>query len=1529
MASKEKERSLYDMIRTILSPGFEESSSKFVIILDGYWTSSPGLTNVMPVLAPVIEKAVQDNEAPVIDRHSHKLIPPSKVLADVRQNDLQKMVAEMIKIEKGKGPRSRAPVLDCFPEFDVPEEHQKLTPEDYRDKTEAYWQERANYREAKYRGRMQALSKCECHAVIDAVLKRHRNDPDGLEALKEGITRYFQQELSLRLPCAMMAYFAALKGTQEGQPEPSGSPSGSSEGPLSATSSDDGVNEGFGFEGARVEGGLKRPRREGLAHARFELTRSMGLPGSGLDGLPGAGLGRLSGSGLEGPLGSGLEGPLGSGFEGPSGSVVKGLPSSGLEGLPSSGFEGLPSAGMEGLPGAGMEGLPGSELGSLPGSKFGGYPGSNFEGGSTGLSWDMVLEAARDGPGLVLVDCEPESPGGSALQEGSEEMDTWILYPKNGAGVYEPEAGAGGWEEENEQEMVVGERQGEAEGGGQSDEEGGEEEEEEDEDEGDDMDSDGGGDDDDGKPPPRGGGNGAADCRGRDGGSSDGDRDGGSGGGSRPSDSGDTGSWYLPEWDAGCGLRGGPDVPVRVADVSGARNPQRVAAGGQEMQLAAIADVSECLAGSRPHSEALAVQAPPPPTPLVPGTNNGSSKPGTGTSLLGWFRRAFKKGTKNAKSENSATTPPELSGVEPGGGTIGRPKEGPEADTPKAVDIAQMGIANLDLNSTVLRSVRIFTYQDLEVATDNFGSAKLLGGLLGKVYRGQLDGAPVSLKLLDLEGLQDPGEIRRKVEILSRLRHPHVATLLGYSPERGGCLVYEYCANGSLEDCLAGKGDSAPLPWFERIRIAVEIAEALQYIHTSRPHIIHENLTPSNILLDENVTAKLADVGVASAPPELATAAMAKTARSSSEGPQRTPESDSGRQISTDPEGQRNGDSADPQSTESDVYAFGICVLQLLTNRAPHDVVGAMKDALDEGGFMALLDRTAGRWPEYVAHKLALLGVQCTTPAVEDRPDRIMHLLPQLRTIHELAQDMAAPQEIAPVLCSYKPPAPLEEQNQNLADRQGSAGHMVPWDATTQELLPLRSLHNTETTPGASESTEEDVPANYRCPITGGVMVDPVFLFSSRQSYERAAVQQWLSGSGPGTIQHPGRIELTPNYDLRREIRSWASRVRYPLPTETPNYSDNAHSLVSLAPRLQTGTTLDKLKAGARDGDPRAQFQLGICFSVPCLGVSFDEATAADYFEMAGEGPGGLPEAWAALSDCYFYGKGVPQDKERGVEYASRVIHLAEPIAKLVLATACREGSGGVKRNPALAEWLITAAETELLRWATQANDPLFETALGVKYWNEDEAKAVYWLGQAAAQGAALANALLGRYYLKQRDTPQSLLTHKAVPLKKVFGYYKEAAGKGYAPAQHVVGECYLSGTGVRKDRGKASKWFLRAAGSGYAPAQLARGKCLPPAKALWWFERAAEQGLAEAHYQLSLLYRKGAKRTSLHRREDLSKAHEFLSKAAALGHGQALADMEAQAGRLGAVRVGNKERLKRWAEGFGAGKIWRKTSEV
>lgn len=94
--------------------------------------------------------------------------------------------------------------------------------------------------------------------------------------------------------------------------------------------------------------------------------------------------------------------------------------------------------------------------------------------------------------------------------------------------------------------------------------------------------------------------------------------------------------------------------------------------------------------------------------------------------------------------------------------------------------------------------------------------------------------------------------------------------LLGACPEYG-VLVYEYMANGSLEDRLTRKGNTPPLSWQIRFRIAAEIATGLLFLHQTKPEpLVHRDLKPGNILLDHNYVSKISDVGLARLVPAIA-----------------------------------------------------------------------------------------------------------------------------------------------------------------------------------------------------------------------------------------------------------------------------------------------------------------------------------------------------------------------------------------------------------------------------------------------------------------------------------------------------------------------------------------------------------------------------------------------------------------------------------------------------------------------------------
>lgn len=126
-----------------------------------------------------------------------------------------------------------------------------------------------------------------------------------------------------------------------------------------------------------------------------------------------------------------------------------------------------------------------------------------------------------------------------------------------------------------------------------------------------------------------------------------------------------------------------------------------------------------------------------------------------------------------------------------------------------------------------------------------------------------MKGMEVAIKVLRENSLQGETEFKREVEVLSRVRHPHIVMLLGVCTERPS-LIYELMKGSSLEDRLARLNNQPPVMWHDRVRIMLESARALQFLHSQEPQpILHRDFKPANVLLDSHLTAKLGDVGMA------------------------------------------------------------------------------------------------------------------------------------------------------------------------------------------------------------------------------------------------------------------------------------------------------------------------------------------------------------------------------------------------------------------------------------------------------------------------------------------------------------------------------------------------------------------------------------------------------------------------------------------------------------------------------------------
>ncbi|MCO5599305.1 hypothetical protein L7F22_053406 [Adiantum nelumboides] len=167
-----------------------------------------------------------------------------------------------------------------------------------------------------------------------------------------------------------------------------------------------------------------------------------------------------------------------------------------------------------------------------------------------------------------------------------------------------------------------------------------------------------------------------------------------------------------------------------------------------------------------------------------------------------------------------------------------------------------------------LRKLQKYSYKELKKATNRFDETQKLGkGGYGVVYRGLLrNGEEVAVKKLVLSSLQGEREFQNELSICRRLESRYVVKLLGFAThgDKVRLLVYECMQNRSLQEALLEKHTSVHLNWESRFSIILDIARALAYLHLEcQPPVVHGDVKPSNVLLDEHFRAYLADFGLA------------------------------------------------------------------------------------------------------------------------------------------------------------------------------------------------------------------------------------------------------------------------------------------------------------------------------------------------------------------------------------------------------------------------------------------------------------------------------------------------------------------------------------------------------------------------------------------------------------------------------------------------------------------------------------------
>lgn len=380
-----------------------------------------------------------------------------------------------------------------------------------------------------------------------------------------------------------------------------------------------------------------------------------------------------------------------------------------------------------------------------------------------------------------------------------------------------------------------------------------------------------------------------------------------------------------------------------------------------------------------------AIPPPPPPPPprpqslpTTPSDEGGSSRKwvfvgvgiGAAVFFLVLISGAWFFLHRRARRNQSSATPPSLI----------KKLNDESVEAQPWSSVSSEGIRN------AIETLTVYKFEDLQTATESFAESNRING---SVYRGSFKGDEAAVKVMK-------GDVSREIDVLRQINHSHIIRLSGFCLHQGiTYLVYEYAEKGSLNDWLQNikmqnqdsfnSHSTGFLDWKQRVQIAYDIVDALNYLHNfTNPPYIHKNLKSSNVLLDSNMRAKVANFGWA-----------------------RSSDTDHSAPVMTRHVVGTYGYMA-PEYVESglitpklDVFAFGVVLLELMSGRE----AVASKGSNEEGELLSacinevlegenvreklgqFMDPGLGKeYPTELAYSMAQLAKNCVAHDLNSRP---------------------------------------------------------------------------------------------------------------------------------------------------------------------------------------------------------------------------------------------------------------------------------------------------------------------------------------------------------------------------------------------------------------------------------------------------------------------------------------------------------------------------------------------------------------